>query len=215
MVTALQIMADQVAAALDNARLFSSSSETVNAVRRAYGDLSRQEWAEWLGARSGVNLRGDARGVAQTADAWSPELERAVALGRTVQESEDGERWHLAIPIKVRGSVIGALDTHKPDSQWTQEEVSFLEQVVEQLELALDNARLYEDAQRLGIREQQLREIGARMQGTFDLDAMLRTVVADLAQALHVDSAYVQLTPGRSRLSGDGLLGSREDELGA
>jgi GAF domain-containing protein/HAMP domain-containing protein len=120
------------------------------------------------------------------------------------EQSRGGEAGHvLAVPIRTQGEgeVIGVLDLRKPDGAgaWTAAQVELAELISEQLSLALENARLYEETQRRSVREQQLREIGTRMQSTVDLDAILRMAIEDLARALDVPSAFVQLYEGRPR----------------
>jgi len=196
----LQTMADQVAVAVDNARLFEDSQSALYAARRASGDLSREAWAEVLRARTELSYRGTEQGVARIGQVWRPEMQRATEEGVPVIEQRD-EGQSLAVPIVLHGEVIGVLDTFKPDEKgtWTLEQVALVEQIVEQLSQSLENARLYEETQRRSIREQQLREIGTRMQSTPDLDAILRMAVEDLARALDVPSAFVQLYEGRRR----------------
>ena len=47
-ITTLQTMADQIAVALDNAELFAKSEAALKAERRAYGDLSQEDWRALL-----------------------------------------------------------------------------------------------------------------------------------------------------------------------
>jgi GAF domain-containing protein/HAMP domain-containing protein len=198
----LQTMADQVAVALDNARLFEDSQAALVAARRASGDQSRAAWAEVLRARADLGFRGRERGIERAYDVWRPEMEQAAESGvpviaERVVGADTG--WSLAVPVRIHGEVIGVLDLQKPEEagEWTAVQVALAEQIAEQLSQALENARLYEETQRRGIREQQLREIGTRMQSTVDLDAILRMAIEDLAKALDVPSAFVQLYEGR------------------
>jgi GAF domain-containing protein/HAMP domain-containing protein len=200
----LQTMADQVAVAVDNARLFEEGQAALVAARRASGDLSQAAWAEILRARANLGFRSDERGVERAYDVWRPEMEQAMrdaAPSTDIVERADQSDRVLAVPIRMQGEVIGVLDLRKPDEAgaWTLAQIDLAEQISEQLSQALENARLYEETQRRGIREQQLREIGTRMQSTVDLDAILRTAIEDLAKALDVPSAFVQLYEGRPR----------------
>ncbi|MBN1136070.1 MAG: GAF domain-containing protein, partial [Anaerolineae bacterium] len=56
-VAVLQTLADQVAVAIDNARLFRQAEESLEAERRAYGELGRQAWTEMVRARPGLGYR--------------------------------------------------------------------------------------------------------------------------------------------------------------
>ncbi len=47
-VATFQTMADQVAIAIDNARLFSEAQDALEATRRAYGEMSRKAWIDRL-----------------------------------------------------------------------------------------------------------------------------------------------------------------------
>jgi GAF domain-containing protein len=203
----LETVADQVAVALDNALLFEEAQSALAAARRASGDLSRAAWAEVLRARTDLGFRSDEQGVRRVQQEWHEVMERVFQEGVVVREEGDSDTrpgQSLAVPIRLHGQVIGVLDTYKPKEAgaWTAEQVALLEQVSEQMSQALENARLYEETQRRGIREQQLREIGTRMQSTVDLDAILRLAVEDLAKALDVPSAFVQLYEGASRHQG-------------
>ncbi len=204
-VVVLQTMADQVAVALDNARLFAESRDALEAARRAYGELSRKAWAELLRVRSDLGFRSDPYGVVRVKELWRPEMERALLSGRSVYDEQgdgdasDGRRYPLAVPIRVRGEVIGVLSTFKDSGEWTREEVALLEEIAVRLGQALEGARLFEDAQRRSVRERQLREISERMQRAADLDAVLQSVVESLGRALDVPLSFVQLAPGLGR----------------
>lgn len=209
-VVVLQTMADQVAVAIDNARLFSEAQEALEAMRRAYGELSREAWSELLHAQPDLAYRSDERGVTKAESIWRPEMERALQEGQTVildgdlSRSQDGgtdteAKRPLAVPIKVRGQVIGVLDTYKPDyaGEWTSEEVSLLETLADQLGMALESARLLDETRRHATREQMLAEITARVRASMNPETILRTAVRELGLALGADRASVHLNVER------------------
>lgn len=209
-VVVLQTMADQVAVAIDNARLFAEAQEALEATRRAYGELSREAWAELLHAQPDLAYRSDERGVTKAESIWRPEMERALQEGRTItldgdqSRSQDGgtdteAKRPLAVPIKVRGHVIGVLDTYKPDhaGEWTSEEVSLLETLADQLGMALESARLLDETRRHATRDQMLADITARVRASMNPETILRTAVRELGLALGADRASVHLNVGR------------------
>jgi GAF domain-containing protein/HAMP domain-containing protein len=196
-IVALQTMADQVAVALDNARLFTERQEALEAAHRAYGVLSREAWEELLHARPDLGFRCDKLGVVQGAGVRRPETEQALQSGQIVRgdgASTDG-RYFLALPIKVRGQTIGVLDTYKSaeSGDWTSEEVVLMEAIVGQLDSALESARLFQDTQRRAARERAIRHVTERMRRAVEIEAILKTTVAELAGALGVPRAYVRL----------------------
>jgi GAF domain-containing protein/HAMP domain-containing protein len=196
-VAALQIMADQVAVALDNANLFAQSQAALEAVNRASAQLSRQAWADLLKGRADLGYRSTKYGVTDAGDIWRPEMEQAFEETRTVQAggSANGPILPLAVPIKVRGQTIGVVDTHKSSEagDWTPEEVALLESLAEQLGVALESARLYQDTQQRATRERMIGEIASRMRESLDMETVLRTTADEIYQALGLEEVTIRL----------------------
>jgi GAF domain-containing protein len=133
---------DQIAIAINNARLFQQTTESVETERRAYRGLSGQAWAKLLNAQTCLGFVSDRQAVVPVGDTWTPEMELALAKGQLIT---DAEKTALAIPIKVRGHVIGVIDGRKPDgSEWASDEIALVQALAEQSALALESARLYQ-----------------------------------------------------------------------
>jgi GAF domain-containing protein len=204
-ITALQTMADQVAVALDNARLFTESGATLEAERRAYGEVGRQAWAELLRARTDWGYRYAHKSIAPAEDDLQAEMRQAARTGQTVQRSPElatggngeGEPT-LAIPLKLRGQVVGVLGFRRgeSDERWTTEAVTLLETLAEQLSVALESARLYQDTQRRAEHERLIGEVTARMRETMDVDAVLQTAVHEMRQILGLAEVEVRMGIG-------------------
>jgi GAF domain-containing protein/HAMP domain-containing protein len=198
----LQVLADQVAVAIENARLFADAQEALEATRRAFGEMSRRAWEETLRARPELGFRSDERGVTSARDVWRPEMEKALRDGHTVQTSDlqpvddpaNGGQ-SLAVPIKVRGHVVGVLDTYKPEDagRWTSEEIATLEEITEQLGAALESARLYQDTQRRAARERLTREITDELRRATSAEGVVQTAVDELFRVLGTSRAFGQL----------------------
>jgi GAF domain-containing protein/HAMP domain-containing protein len=185
-IAVLQTMADQVAVALDNARLFQQVQESVETERRAYGELSREAWAELARGRSYLGYRYDESGVVPV----------NVRLELDDERGGDGDgQPGLALPIKVRGRVIATIKAHKPDGagDWAAEEAALLETLANQVGVALEGARLYQDTQLRAARERLTSEITARMRETLDVETILQTAVREMRQALGLHDVTIQL----------------------
>jgi GAF domain-containing protein len=104
----------------------------------------------------------------------------------------------VAIPIKVRGQVIGVLDTYKPadTGEWTADDLAIMETLSQQVGQALESARLYQDTQRRAAREQLARHIVDRMRRAVDMDSLMQTTIEEVAGVLGASSAFVQLGVG-------------------
>jgi GAF domain-containing protein len=201
-IAVLQTMVDQVAVAIDNAHLFSEAEAALEATRRAYSELSREGWSDLLRAQSGLGYRSGKRGVTCTEGIRRSELEQALQTNASFRSSEiETEDKHpLAVPVKVRGNVVGMLDTYKPSEagEWTPEETRLLEALAEQVGVALESARLYRDAQRRAAHERLVGEITDKMRRAADIDILMETTIREIATALDVPNAFVQFsaTPG-------------------
>ncbi len=201
-VAVFQAMADQVGVALDNARLFEARQAAVEAERRAHGSIQLQAWARLLTERKGLGFRSGTRGISPAATTWRPEMQRAAQTGVTArsrpgdQGDPDTEaRESLAVPIKVRDQVIAVLDTYKPAGAgaWSEDEVTFLEDVADHLGMALENARLYESSQLRAERERTVSQITARVRAAGDVDGILRTAVREIRRALGTSHGFIRL----------------------
>ena len=203
-IAALQTMADQVAVALENARLFAENQAALEAARKAYGEMGREAWAELLRTRSEWAVVSDGKGSVLTPGVWRPETVRAAQEGRLVKGDLDVSveaqaaraGYPLAMPIKVRGDVIGTLDTFKlpEDGDWTEEEIETLQEIADQLAQALDSARLYQDTQLRAAREQLAAEIATHMRETLDVETVLKITADEIYQALDLDELTICLS---------------------
>jgi GAF domain-containing protein/HAMP domain-containing protein len=200
-IAVLQVLADQVSVAIENARLFAKAQEALEAMRRVYGEVSRQAWEKTLRARPELAFRSDECGVTRAGDIWRPEMEQAVQEGRTVQIPNPKSQASnpLAVPIKVRGQVGGVLDTYKPGEAglWTAEEIATLEQITEQLGAALESARLYQDVQRTAARERLTRQITDELRHATTTEGIVQTAVDALFKALGTSHGFGRLNHGQ------------------
>lgn len=199
--SALAIIADQVAVGLDNLRLLRESRQALEAERRAYGDVSRAAWLDMLraGLTPGYRYVGDR--LEPIGDVWQPEMEAALQQDRTIisesaagAASEAAPSATFAVPIKVRGQTIGVLDVRRPVAagRWSESEVTLMEALSSQLEVALESARLYQDTQRRAARERLVGEATARIRETLDIETVLKTAAAEMRQALELPEVSVR-----------------------
>jgi GAF domain-containing protein/HAMP domain-containing protein len=180
-VEVLQALADQVAIAISNAQLLQQAQASLDAERRAYGEVTRDAWLEMIRARSAAGYRSDEMGVT------------AVDAGSA--ERHDGEVPELAIPIQVRGQIIGTVKARKPDeqSEWNPDDLALMETLTDQLEQALESARLYQDTQLSAERERLIGEITARIRERLDMESVVKTAAQEIRQALGVPELTVRL----------------------
>jgi len=207
-IAVLQIVADAIAAAIDNAQLFAQTRARLEEAESRQGQITRERW-EYLVPGKVSPFQERARPDAEPLDqATLAQIELALASEEmgVLADPVDGEPA-LAASISVRGEVIGVLGLQGADEdrEWTADEIALLEAVADQMSLALENARLLEETRQRAAQEEALGEMTTRFTQSLDLDALLRVAVRELGQLPNVAQASIQVAPkkpGTGKLSG-------------
>lgn len=197
-ITVLQILADQIAVAIANAKLLQQVQEALESERRAYTELSQEAWRRLMRTYSQLKATYDPYGLLTT-DGDAQETENAKADEGVSPGAAQPQPLPSALemPIQVRGQTIGVLDARKPPDSgpWSQDEIALLTTLTDQLGVALESARLYQDTQRRAIREHLISAIVSRVLQTMDLETVLRTAAQETRQALGLPEVTVRLAP--------------------
>ena len=107
--------------------------------------------------------------------------------------AENGEQI-LSVPIVLRGQMLGAMEFRAPGGQvWNNRSLELARIIAQRLALALDNIRLYEQAQTIASREQTANQVAARLQSKTDIDALITTAVESFQQALGATRTSIRL----------------------
>lgn len=231
----LSTLADQVALAIENARLFSSAIQTLAEVQSLQRSTTRQEWSSLVKKRQvlgyeyhyGKLTEVTSGEVRQELQLWeklmqenNPIIEYSPDEPFNPSRKSDTNRRRnrtktpsLLIPITLRGEIIGAikLDEADRDRDWSSEELSLAKSVADQVGLALENARLLEQAQKRAEREAQMTQITGRLRTSNDPQIILQTAIRELQQALNARSARIVL-PDFSNTTYPDPLNNREAE---
>jgi len=185
-IKALQSLADQVAITLENAqtvhanpgRLGRSSTSLSTIYRARMGQLCGSQrradrrirtefilpgrWLAFAGSEPGVGAR-------PRASSQSP------ARAARRRWSDPTAQAALVAPIKLRDQIIGALDLREIDHerQWTEDEIALTDAVANQVALAVENARLFEQTQVSLADTRALYEASARINSATTLEDIL------------------------------------------
>lgn len=101
-------------------------------------------------------------------------------------------RSWLGVPLLVGDRVIGALVVQSYQAQaYNHEHQRLLEMLGNQAAIALENSRLFEDAQRRLSRLSSLREIDMAISGSVDLEMTMEVLISQLINSLDVHAACV------------------------
>ena len=110
-------------------------------------------------------------------------------------------RSELALPMRVRGEIIGALTIQSilPNA-FSPESISILQTMADQLAIAIENARLLQQAETRAHHQHQLNQISAQLYRTADVNEIIRLSLKSLSDNL--GGAKVELRVGGSHDKG-------------
>jgi len=188
-IAVMQTMADQVAVAIDNARLFAETEAALEDMAATHQRYLGRAWTEYLTSMS-------QQGYAQTPAGLVPlGEETSTRAEASDQGHEDGSPLPMLVPIRQQDVPIGVIGIGQPESgrQWTDEEIALVEAIAAQFSLAADNLRLLEETQRRAAQERLVGEVTSHFRETLDVDTMLRTAASEIREALGLSRLTVQL----------------------
>ncbi|MBM3151027.1 MAG: HAMP domain-containing protein [Chloroflexi bacterium] len=189
----LRLLADQLATAINNARLFAESKAAIETTQRAYGDISRAQWQELFKDKKrqlGFTLLPTGRFLPVSGETGG-EFEQSMSSSIPVI-SADGTTVHL--PIQVMGHAIGALRLARGDGKrWADEDLADISILAGQLGTALENARLYEQITDRARHEALIAEITASISASFEMDKIMSTTVEEIGRIFTDAEVILQL----------------------
>ncbi len=192
-VSTLQILAEQIAIAIQNANLFNETEKALETARMSYGEGSRDAWSKILHNQPRIGFLATPPATVQIhSEHLETNLTKAFETGDLII-GNDG--LTISMPIRVRGQTIGAIRLKKSEisESWTQDETNLAIALSDQLSGALESARLYKESQQHAARESLISEISARINAVSHTDAILRETVQELGQAIGNASVTFQL----------------------
>jgi signal transduction histidine kinase/CheY-like chemotaxis protein len=114
---------------------------------------------------------------------------------RAVVEAE-GFRASLAAPLVVGDRVLGALAVYRDQpGPFSADDVDLIEMLAAQAAIAMDNARLYEDAERRRREAEVVADLAREINASLDLDTVLMRVAEGARVLCAADMVRIALRP--------------------
>ena len=191
-ISILSTLADQVSIAIQNARQF---EETRNALTESEA-LSRQfirtGWTQFTRAQRLEGIRHT--GAKSTLLYRKPGKNGKDGAPGTSQLRPKGRGAVLSLPVKLRGEVIGTVDIRSPENrQWDQDELDIVTAIIERAAIAMENARLLAESQKLAAKERTIGEITAKISTQSEINELLKTAAQELGRTLPGMEIAIQL----------------------
>jgi GAF domain-containing protein len=165
----LQGISNQVAIALENARLFQETQKSLDEVRAVQRTYITEAWSE-----------------------TTRELDGYEYVNNNERTETDGETTTVNVPLTLRDQIIGHLQL-EGDQEWVQDERNLIEAVATQATLALENARLLNESQQIAIQERLVAEITSKIWTSASIDGIMQTTIKELSRAFSAAEGSISL----------------------
>ncbi len=193
----LGVLADQVAIAIENARLFGQTQQALSEVQSLYTQFLQKEWQSFGRQESRIGYhKSIVGGKTLETPIESDEIRQALHTGEVIvlDGRNDTSQPSIAVPVKLRGQTIGVLNITAPtkNRKWSQDEINMAQIISDRLALALDNARLLQESQRRATKEAKISEVTAKIGASINIRNVLQTAVQELGRALPGSDVVIQ-----------------------
>lgn len=195
-VRTLSTLADQVAVAIENSRLFEVQERILNEAQAIYSRNLRESWLRFTKSKNiaGVQRRNlKTRTLPEPLDL--PGADDALRSGRVVQKLEADGSPSLTLPIKLREQTVGVVYVKvSKERVWSDDDLDIVNAIVERAALSIENARLLEESRRTAEREHIIGEISTKISAGTQIEEILKTAVRELGS--HISGAQVTVEIG-------------------
>jgi GAF domain-containing protein len=173
----LQGITDSLAIALENARLFAQAQSDYKEIQALHRQYLSQSWNELSASPQDMEY------TYEDGDQW---------LWEGNNSANDATN-RLVIPMRLRDQAIGSLTLETGPQDLSPEDQTFVNAVIAQAALALENARLLENARRQAEKERVVTEIAGKAWSNADIEAILQTSLAELGKRLNASQGWIHL----------------------
>lgn len=186
----LTTLANQVSIALENTRLLTETRAALAQVQEVYDEFTRAEWSRTVSKAEQPGFRYHIGRIEMLENALDlPEVASAAQSGQIEPSQASGsteKRTQVAVPVKIRGEVIGVIHIESNDSSraWKEDEIRLVEAVAERAALAMENARLFQDARRRAAKEQAISQATSRISSALNIENILHTTAEEVERVL-------------------------------
>ncbi len=193
----LHTLADQVTVAIQNARSHEATHRLLEEAQRTSDSYLKEAWRLLQAQEKRIGYlisENTLKPLEKFID--HPSINRVISQGEPLVEN--GETGTLAVPIHLRGEVVGVLDIRIPAGHdWDPDEVDIARAVADRLSLALESATLLRTTQRRAEIERLTADISGKIGASVNMRNVLQTAVEELGRVLPGSEVVIQFQSGK------------------
>jgi len=193
----LYTLADQVTIAIQNARSHEATHRLLEEAQRTSESYVKEAWRLIQSQEKSVGYivkENTLKPLDKFID--YPYFNKVISQGEAWVEN--GETGTLAVPIHLRGEVVGVLDIRVPmGHDWDPDEVDIARAVADRLSLALESATLLKTTQRRAEIERLTADISGKIGASVNMRNVLQTAVEELGRVLPGSEVVIQFQSGK------------------
>ncbi|MBN1486747.1 MAG: GAF domain-containing protein [Anaerolineae bacterium] len=197
-VPVLRMLADQIAVAVVNARLFNEREIALQRLQSLYGEEVQHGWGSRLRESAGYRYTPTSTTFLKVSEVSVPPK---VPVPQVVDHNK------LLVPLQLAGNVLGTLALQR-DSElpWTIQEITFVENASQEIVQAMENARLLDATRNRAAQDRLLGEVATRLRRSMDPEIILRTTVQELGKVMDAEMVAIELTGSLGTLAEEDLI---------
>jgi GAF domain-containing protein/HAMP domain-containing protein len=199
-INTLKLLADQLAAAIENAQLVQQVEGTLGELTNTNRSQTQEIWRTAINQREKPAYEYDGLHVRAVPQNLPANLLKQLETGNPIVIKQNGEvnksGTTLLIPLLVLDQVIGVigLEQEDPNRIWTDEEIAIAQAAANRAALTLENARLLEESQRRAAKERTIFDATARIGSALNIENILNTTAEEIERVLNSSEVILQFT---------------------
>ncbi len=180
----LQVLADQLAIAIENTFLLQELRENISELELLSGTTVRNVWRKQNQSTKVAGYQYDGLKV-----------EPIYVQDKSYREDLSNDHTPVSLPITIRDQAIGKIKIWPSQGDLSFDEFNLVKDISNRIGQVLENARLFEESRNRAEREKLTGEINAKLRASNDPQTILETAVTELRKALKVKHAQVTIEP--------------------
>ncbi|HNZ00748.1 MAG TPA: GAF domain-containing protein [Anaerolineaceae bacterium] len=171
-ISLLQSIADSLAIAIENAKLYEDNQNYLEEIRGLNRAYLEQAWSKTL------------------------EIHQDLSAEYEMELNLPGADIHnVEVPIILRDQVLGTIQLEFTGKQPDPDELQLVDSIAIQTALALDNARLLEETQNQALQEQKVNDISTSISRASTIDEILRIAALEIGNLPTIAEVSIHLVP--------------------